>query len=154
MFCHVCWQTNCLVTPSLMLIHVLPINGNKSEEKTKYTIKNRKIEKVSWEGMTREILSFILLNHISCVFLAFFGGMLDVCSVIVWLLAFAAFTVVLLAGGQIPVQQYVASVHVARRTRQVPILCLRWTQSFLGVASCSSRVVFLLVPLPPSAFLV
>ena len=50
------------------------------------------------------------------MFLAFFGGVLDVCSVIVWLLAFVAFTVVLLAGGQIPVQQYVASVHVTQAT--------------------------------------
>ena len=57
-------------------------------------------------------------------------------------------------GAQIPVQWYVALVHAQAMCLRCVLVVLEALFAWRGVAWPSSSVSFLLVPLPPSAFLV
>ena len=62
--------------------------------------------------------------------------------------AFVAFTVVREHGGRF----LSSGMSLGACGGHVPTLCLRFTRSFVSVAWRSTSVAFLLVPLPPSAF--
>ena len=68
--------------------------------------------------------------------------------------AFVAFTIVREYEGQIPVQRYVALVHAGAMCLRCVCVVLEALLAWHGVAWRSSSIAFLLVPLPPSAFLV
>ena len=68
--------------------------------------------------------------------------------------AFVAFIIVREHGGQNPVQRYVALVHAQAMCLRCVCVVFEALLAWRGVAWRSSSVAFLLVPLPPSAFLV
>ena len=68
--------------------------------------------------------------------------------------AFVVFMIVREHEGQIPVHQYVTLVHAGAMCLCCVCIALEALLAWRGEAWRSSSVAFLLVPLPPSAFLV